>query len=430
LYYLLFAGWLCLFAWLLTKLGFFKKSGLSNAQLTILFLLKVMAGIFYGWIGIYYGQFAYMYDTWGYHELSVHEYKLLFHNPSEYFSNLFQSGYENKYGNFFASENSWWNDLKSNMFIKFLSLINIFSFGNYYVNVIFYSFVTFTGPVAIFRVFSDIFPGKKIQVLLATFLIPSFAYWTSGIHKDGLVFMALSLIIYHVYFSLKENRLKLSRIFPLFISFIIILSFRNFLLVILVPALVAWSLSYKFQKRIALIFISTYLISGLLFFSLRYISPALDFPQAVVDKQKAFKTLQGNSGFDFPELKPTIGSFLVNAPRALGSTTLRPHPGDVKHILSMAAASETAFLLFLFLLFLFWRTNGIKSISFIWFCIFFSFSFLLLIGFSVNFLGAIVRYRSIILPFLLVPVISLIDWERIYSFLFNNIKNNSNVSST
>jgi hypothetical protein len=52
---------------------------------------------------------------------------------------------------------------------------------------------------------------------------------------------------------------------------------------------------------------------------------------------------------------------------------------------------------------------------------------LLLIGFTVNFLGAIVRYRSIILPFLLVPIISLINWERIYSILFNNIKNNSNI---
>ena len=389
-----------------------------------------MAGIFYGWIGIYYGQYAYMFDTWGYHYSSVEEYKLLFHSPSEYFFNIFHSGYENKYGGFFSSDYSWWNDLKSNMFIKFLSLVNIFSFGNYYVNVIFYSFITFIGPVAIYRVFSHVFPGKKVHVLLATFLIPSFAYWTSGIHKDGLVFMAISLIIYHVYFGLKEKKFRLSRIFPLLISFLIILSFRNFLLVILIPALFAWILSTRIQKRNAIIYISTYLVCGLLFFSLRYIFPGLDFPQAVVDKQKAFKTLQGNSGIELPELKPTLGSFLMNTPHALSSTTLRPHPGDVKHILSMAAASETAFLLLLFFLFLFWRTNGVTSTSFIWFCIFFSFSFLLSIGFTVNFLGAIVRYRSIILPFLLVPVISLINWERIYSILFNNIKNNSNVSNT
>ena len=388
-----------------------------------------MAGIFYGWIGIYYGQYAYMYDTWGYHHLSVDEYKLLFNNPSEYFFNILHSGYEDKYGGFFSSHYSWWNDLKSNMFIKFLSLINIFSFGNYYVNVIFYSFITFTGPVAMYRVFSDVFPGKKVHVLLATFLIPSFAYWTSGIHKDGLVFTAISLIIYHVYFSLKEKRFRLHRLFPLLISFIIILSFRNFLLVILIPALFAWILSTRTQKRTSIIYISTYLICCLLFFSLRYVFPGLDFPQAVVDKQKAFKELQGNSGIEFPELKPTIGSFIMNTPHALSSTTLRPHPGDVKHIFSMAAATETTFLLLLFFLFLFWRTNGVKSTSFIWFCIFFSFSFLLTIGFTVNFLGAIVRYRSIVLPFLLVPVISLIHWERIYAILFNNIKNNSNVSS-
>ncbi|HJS56275.1 MAG TPA: hypothetical protein VJ765_17105 [Chitinophagaceae bacterium] len=430
MYYLLFAGYLCLFAWVLTRLGFFKTSGLSNAQLVILFLLKVMAGIFYGWIGIYYGQFAYMYDTWAYHYSSLDEYKLLFQNPSEFFTSFFQSGYENKYGGFFSSTDSWWNDLKSNMFIKILSLINVFSFGNYYVNVIFYSFITFTGPVAMFRVFNDVFPGKKVHVLLSTFLIPSFVYWTSGIHKDGLVFLAISLIIYHVYFSLKEKRFKPSRVLPLLISFLIILSFRNFILVIIVPALIAWILSCKIQKRIAFVFISTYLISAILFFTLRYIAAGLDFPQAVVDKQKAFKTLQGNSGIDFPVLKPTIGNFLVNAPQALSSTTLRPHPGDVKHILSMAAATETAFLIFLVLLFLIWRTNGVRSIPFIWFCIFFSFSFLLLLGFTVNFLGAIVRYRSIILPLLMVPVISLIDWQKIYSFLFNNIKNNSNVSNS
>ena len=428
MYYLLFAGYLCLFAWLLTRLGFFKKSGLSNAQLVILFLLKVMAGIFYGWIGIYYGQFAYMYDTWAYHYSSVEEYKLLFQNPSEYFSNLFYSGYEHKYGGFFAAENSWWNDLKSNMFIKILSAVDVFSFGNYYVNVIFFSFITFIGPVAMYRVFSDVFPGKKAHVLLATFFIPSFAYWTSGIHKDGLVFMAVGLIIYHVYFGLKEKAFRLSRILPVFISFIIIVAFRNFLLAILIPALFAWILSYKIQKRTAIVYISTYLLSGLLFFSLRYVFPALDLPQAVVEKQEAFKILQGNSGIDPPELRPTVGSFLMNSPHALASTTLRPHPGDVKHILSMAAATETALLLLLFLLFLFWRTNGVRSISFIWFCVFFSFSFLLSIGFTVNFLGAIVRYRSIILPLLFVPVISLIDWSRIYAVLFNNIKNNSNVS--
>ena len=93
-----------------------------------------MVGILYGWIGIYYGQFAYMYDTWGFHYAGLEETKLLYNQPAEYFNNFFYSGYENKYGGFLDSENSWWNDLKGNMFTKFLSILNIFSFRNYYIN--------------------------------------------------------------------------------------------------------------------------------------------------------------------------------------------------------------------------------------------------------------------------------------------------------
>ncbi|TAL48256.1 MAG: hypothetical protein EPN92_03935 [Chitinophagaceae bacterium] len=137
--------------------------------------------------------------------------------------------------------------------------------------------------------------------------------------------------------------------------------------------------------------------------------------------------LQGNSAIDIKELEPNAISFIKNAPQAIASTTLRPHPGDVKHILSLAAASETNLILLLFLCFLIWRTSGVKSDQFIWFSLFFSFSFLLTIGYTVNFLGAIVRYRSIVIPFLTVPVVCLINWNRIYDLLFNNIKIKNNV---
>jgi len=425
--YLLFAGYLFLFAWLVTRTGFFKKTGLSNAQLVILLLLKIIAGILYGWIGIYYGQFAYMYDTWGFHYAGLEETKLLYHQPAEYFNNLFYSGYENKYGSFLGSENSWWNDLKSNMFVKFLSVFDIFSFGNYYINVIFYSFISLIGPIALFRVMNDVFPGKKLQVILATFLIPSFAYWTSGIHKDGLVFMAISLIVYCFYFGLKENVFSFKRIVVVFIALLIILIFRNYILVILIPALLAWYLANRQPKRIGMVFFSVYFFCTLIFFTTRYLSPALDLPQAVVNKQKAFLQLQGNSLIKPSKLEPTVTSFVVNFPKALSTATLRPHPGDVKHLLSLAAATETTILLLLFLCFLLWRTKGSQSKTLLWFCIFFSFSYLLTIGYTVNFIGAIVRYRSIIIPFLFVPMICLTDWKRINAYFSNNIRNNSNV---
>jgi hypothetical protein len=426
--YLLFVAFLVLFAWLVTKVRFFTLTGLSNAQLIIIFLLKVMAGIFYGWIGIYYGGLAQMQDTWSYHANSIGEYHLLFNNPHEYFTNLFHNPYESGVSKFFETTGSYWSDLKGNLFIKILSILNIFSFGHYYVNVIFYSFITLFGAIAIYRVMSDVYPGRKQVILLATFLVPSFLYWTSGIHKEGLIFTGISLIVYCVYFSTKEKKFGIKRLLCLVAGLMIILALRNFLIIILVPALIAWLLANRRAKYGLAIFSSLYLLFGILFFTVRYISPKLDFPQAVVNKQQEFKQLQpGSSTIPMNDLEPTVLSFLKNTPQAINLSTIRPYPKDVRHILSLAAAIEINALLLIFLLFLFVRKNGINDKNLMYFCIFFSMTVLLAIGFSVNNLGAIVRYRSVIMPLVVIPMAAQIDWKRLGNMFFNNIKNKNNI---
>jgi hypothetical protein len=409
--YLLFVVYLILFAWLVTKVKFFKLTGLSKPQLIIIFLLKMMAGIFYGWIGLYYGGLAQMQDTWAYHTSSIQESHLLFNNPAEYFTNLFNDPYEGGVKKFFDSNDSYWNDLKGNVFIKILSVFNVLSFGNYYVNVIFYSFITLFGAISIYRVMTDVFPGKKSQILLATFLLPSFLYWTSGLHKEGLLFTGISLVIYIIYFGFKEKRFGFKRLLGLIIGLLLILTLRNFIIIIILPAIMAWLLANKWPKYGLVIFSSLYLLFGILFFTARYLNHRLDFPQAVVNKQQDFMKLKGgNSTIPIEQLEPTAISFLKNTPQAINLSTIRPYPSDVR--------------LLMFLLFLFFRTNGTKSKNLAYFCIFFSFSVLLAIGFSVNNLGAIVRYRSIIMPLLIIPMAAQIDWNRILGMFTKNIKNN------
>ena len=389
-----------------------------------------MAGIFYGWIGLFYGNMAQMVDTWGFHYESIQQYQLLKNNPSEFFTNLFHDPYENGVIKFFETTDSYWNDLKGNFLIKLLALLNIFSFGHYYINVIFISFITMFGPIAIYRVMIDVFPGKKLQVLLATFLIPSFLYWTSGIHKEGLIFLGLSLVVYNIYFALRQKKFSAIRIVYIFFGLLLILILRNFLIVIIIPALIAWILAEKFPRKALLVFASCYLFFMILFFTARYLSPNLNFPQAVVNKQQEFLKLSGGSAVPIKKLEPTLGSFLINCPQAFNLSIMRPYPSDVKHILSLAAAAEINLLLLLFLVFLVWRTNGIQSRIFIYFCLFLTFSVLLTIGYTVNFLGAIVRYRSIIIPFVIVPMICLLDWQRVGGLLFSNIKNKNNISNS
>jgi hypothetical protein len=425
--YLFFAAYLVLFAWLVTKIKFFNRTNLNNSQLIILFLLKVLAGIFYGWIGIYYGTHAQMQDTWRFHHDSVQEYNLIFTDPHEYFVNLFRDPYNGGVMKFFEGKDSYWNDLKGNFFVKILSIFNIFSFGRYFINVIFYSFITLFGPIAIYRVMTDVFPGKKIQAIVATFLIPSFLYWSSGLHKEGLIFLGFALVTYYVYFGLKKNRFSIASILFILLGMLLVLILRNFLIVILVPAVLTWILAAKFAKRPLLVFAACYTMFLVVFFTAKIFNSDLDFPQAVVTKQNEFTALHGSSSVPMRKLEPNFQSFMMNGPQAISLSIIRPYPGDVHHILSLAAATEINFLLLVFIAFLFLRKNGSRSRVFIYFCLFFSFSVLMAIGYSVNNLGAIVRYRSIILPFLMVPLFCNIDWDRIFSFV-SNIMNKNNVA--
>lgn len=411
--HLLFAAYLVLFAWLVTKVSFFKSSGLTAPQLIIVFLLKVMAGIFYGWIGVYYGNLAKMVDTWKFHYDSIEAYQLLLRSPAGFFESFLQNNYQD-YGNFLASSNSWWNDLHNNAFTMLLSFFNVASFGNYYINVIIYTFITLFGTIGIYKVMMAEFPAKPIPVFLATFLLPSFIYWTSGIHKDGIVFAGFVLIIYNVYFGLKNKKFGWGNWLSILLGLMLIVIIRNYLLVILIPALLAWYLGAKAKKTSpVLIFSCVYLVTAIIFFSSRYVSPKLDFPAAVANKQRDFMRLRGGSAVPVSKLEPNVVGFVKNAPEALLLSTVRPYPSDVKHLLSLAASVEVCFLFLCFLLFLLWRKNGKPLSPFLLFCLFFSFSVLLTIGYTVNFLGAVVRYRSIVLPFLVIPMMALIDWKKI-----------------
>ena len=428
--YLLFIAYLVLFAWLVTRVRFFTRSGLTAPQLVILFLLKVMAGIFYGWIGIYYGGLAQMVDTWSYHTASMAEYRLLWTDPAEYFTNLFRNPYDSGVSDFLSVKDSFWNDLKANFFIKVLSVFNVFSFGHYYVNVILYAFISLFGPIALYRVMSDIYPGKKVPVLLATFLVPSFLYWTSGLHKEGLLFTGIALVVYSVYFTSKEKRMSILRALSLLLGLGLILILRNFILVIIVPALLAWVVAMRWPKKGLPIFAGLYVLFLLVFFTARRLDPRLDFPQAVVTRQQEFVKLIGSSSVPIRELQPTVSSFLKNTPQAIDLSILRPLPRDVRHILSLAAALEVQLLLLMFVIFLLLKTGAPADRNFIYFSLFFSGTLLLAIGFSVNNLGAIVRYRSVIIPFLVVPMVAQINWSRVGQFFLGNIKNKNNINTS
>lgn len=403
---LIFSFYFVLFSWILCKTGFIKKSGLSNWWIIGLFAAKIFAGFVYGW---FYQQPAYYAtsDTWHFFESSKGETDWLLHDPLAFFKDIFMYGYERS-GNLFLGENSYWNDLKSNLVIKLLAICNVFTFKNYYANIVLLNFLFFFGPMALYRLLSSLFATQKLLLIASVFFIPSFLFWYSGVHKDGLIFTCTSVIVFHFYQQLSKRKFLWRSALIMLLLMIILFAFRNFMAIILIGSLFVWLSCFVYEKKKIPVIISVIIVAIVFFFTSGKISPELDMPQYVIEKQNEFKQLSGTSSINVPLLENNITSFIAFFPTAVDIALFRPHISEIKNISYLPAVAEIFLFWLLVIASLLVKRKTIRNNaqnSFIIFCLFFSLSFLLLAGYTITFSGAIVRYKACVLPFLFVPVV-------------------------
>ena len=410
MYYLLFTFYLILFCWLITRIKFFKKSELGSQILIVLFLARVFVGLINAYINLYYLPVS---DSVAFHLDGIQEYNLLFQNPYEYATNIFQSGNKG-YGKLLESSNSFWNDTRSNLIIKMLSLFDIFSRTNFFINSLFYNFLVFFGTVALYKVFIKLFPSYKYVLIGCIFLLPSVIFFSSSIHRDGLMYLSLSMVIYHFFFMMKNNSYPLKRILITIFFLLLIFLIRNFVFIILIPPILAWFLSEKKPKHTLYIFAGIYLVIGILFFSSVYLPPAYNLPAHVASRQSDFVEIakNGASAININPLYPNLGSFLINIPQALNHGFMRPYLFEHNNFLYIPSSVEIFLYEILLLLFVFFRKKNTKIYPLIYFSVFFAVTMFLVIGYTIPIMGAIVRYRSIYLPFILIPIVCYTDWEK------------------
>lgn len=397
-----------------TRIPFFTKTELGVWWLAFLFAAKIAAGLVYAWI---YRQPAYysIADTYRYFEMSKDETEMLFNDPWGFFKDLFTSHYAEN-SKVFSGQNSYWNDLKTNLIVKILAFCNVVTLKNYNADMVIFNFFSFFGPVALYRMCREKFHTHKLILIASVFFIPSFIFWCSGLHKDGLLFSCLALITFS--FNRMLEKRKIDFVYSLLFIFCMLLIFalRNFLAVMLLPALFVWYLT-KFYPEKKWVWVSAvYGGCTILLFILSYISPSLNFIGYIAEKQKEFMALTGNSQLNVPPLQPTLGGFISYLPYAVDIAFLRPHFSETQNPAYLPAIAEN-FIFLCFFIFLGIHTyrgkskrgsKKISSSSFVIFCFCFALSSLLLTGYMVTLTGAIVRYRALLLPFIFAPLCSAI----------------------
>jgi hypothetical protein len=219
---------------------------------------------------------------------------------------------------------------------------------------------------------------------------------------------------YVFYFGIKNNQSPMNYGIIAMICVGLIFPVRNYMALAIVPFFISWWIAERWFYRKWIPFILTGIIGAVLFFGVRKVVPVIDAPTTIILRKLEFTRLGGQSLLPQRTLESSFYSFLKNAPQALNHSLVRPYPTEIYSPFYFLCALEILFIWILVFIWYFrYRENPFSSPMVI--AIFMiSFVVLLLIGYIVPQLGAIVRYRSIFIPFILAPIVATIRWQKTY----------------
>ena len=142
----------------------------------------------------------------------------------------------------------------------------------------------------------------------------------------------------------------------------------------------------------------------------------MDFPGKIKERQQEFFRLKGGSQVKLDSLDERPLSYVKILPQALNHVFLRPYPGEQSSLLYRFSALETWFCMIIFLLALVFPSRSASQVlvqPIVLTIIFYGLTNYLLIGYTIPFLGAIVRYRIIFETLFLAMLVRCTRWNDI-----------------
>jgi hypothetical protein len=422
---LIVTGYTALFLFLISRLKFFRLENIPSSWVKILFTFKVIAGCALGLIYTYYYTDRTTADTFKFFDDSKILFHALFNSPKESLNIFFDIDSDtNECFNICSQMNAWnnqdvlFNDNKT--LVRLNVLFQFFSLGKYYVHVIFLNFFSFTGLIALFKLFQRFSVNKSRITFIVMMFLPSVLFWGSGLLKDGLLLFALGLLLY-TFNNLVTQKYSAYSAVAFVLCLLLLMFTKLYVLFIIIPGLVAWFWSKNDPgKKVVAKFIGCYLIYVVIGFNIDKVSEKYDVVDLIYYKQQNFNVLAGTSQakskIEIPQIHPTAWSLLANAPSAVMRVLLRPSINDSGSFFILLAAVENIFLAALAIIcLLFADRTQIKSFQLFCFSIFFVICMYALIGLITPILGAMVRYRVPSLLFFIYIFLNILDTGRLKS---------------
>lgn len=379
----------------LKKWRFVKSTNLGFGIVGSIYCLKIVFGIGYALFFLKPNN-GILADTWNFYTLSISETNSLIKNPIHFIKDIWENNYTNN--NLFNGTQNIFNNLKTTIFTKILAILNVFTIKNYYANLVILNFIFLVANLSLYKLFLKGYNGNKWLLIGSVFLIPNFIFWQSGLHKDGLIFSLICVILYAVN-KLLTKGLKLNLFLGLMISLIVIFLIKNYILFLLLLSIAMYLVLLKTKWHKGLI-ISLFFVFGIAFFYL------LGGFEILAAKRAEFLQLPSNTLVKAPLLTANPKSAFTFLPSALSMSLFQPKFWQANNSFALGAGLHQFAVLLIIGLLIYLPKKNKKNTPFILCCISFGCLVWLLNGYIIPFSGAIVRYNSLSLPFIIGGLVS------------------------
>jgi len=418
-----------IFIFLIYKFRFFKIDSVSRTAICIVFVLKICAGIFLFCIYTFYYRNRSEADIFKYFDDSRAIHQALHDKPVDYFKMMTGLDNDNAYfdEHYYHQMNNWYRKYFSNTFndnhiiIRFNAFVRIFSKGFYQVHNVFMNFISLLGLVALFKFFQLTIKGRKNEIFFACFLIPSVIFWGSGVMKEGLLLFGIGFLMYYFH-QLIHSKISFKNIFWIIVSVFILRYTKVYILAILFPLLISYYWVEKTSnKNILLKYFSVLFIYLTIVLSIKYISPQNDILKNMILKQSTFinmsESIKAGSLIKINHLQPNLSSVFTAIPGALYNSVFRPWFFEAHSFMILLNGLENLMFIIICGLSLSCFSKRIKNKNIFIFSIFFVSITFTLIGLITPVIGALVRYKMPVLPFMIIVFILISDKNKLKKFL-------------
>jgi len=296
---------------------------------------------------------------------------------------------------------------------------------------------SYIGLWKFYQLLNMLYPGYEKGLAYIILFLPSIAFWGSGIMKDSYTVSSACWITYNFYMVLVSRKKVLVNSIFLLINLFIIINMKPYVILSLLPGIILWLNSAYLKKiknailkililpllSVVILIIGFYLFQNLS--SLMGVYGEVDsaIEQAQVIRTDLLRSDQyGNNNYDIGKFDGSLISLISVAPNAIFTALFRPFLWEIGSPTMVFSAIEN-FILILFTLFTLLKVSPISVLRtllkepFLFYCLIFSMLFAFGVGIAGTNFGAMVRYKTPLMPFFfsMIYLLSKFDKSKINS---------------